>query len=166
MAFGLPCGFGHKEMRPKPSYEVFMKLCLNCHRTSPGKPTFCSFCGASFNVRLCPRLHTNPRSAEICAECGSRELSHPQPKPNLLVRPLLWLLTLAPGVLLLGAFVGFVLLFIQKLFTDPNGLLPLMFIGLLLGILLAAWILLPNFLKKFLKRLFTHSSKGRTRERH
>jgi hypothetical protein len=48
-----------------------MKLCLNCRRTTPGKPTFCNFCGSSFNVRLCPRQHINPRSAEVVAFAGA-----------------------------------------------------------------------------------------------
>lgn len=143
-----------------------MKLCLNCHRTTPGKPTFCNFCGASFNVRLCPRQHTNPRSAEVCSECGSRELSRPHPKPNLLVRPLLWLLSLSPGVLLIAALAAFLFAFVQKLFRDPSGLFPLMCLGFWLGSFFLIWMMLPTFLKKFLKRMFTHSSKGRPRAKH
>ena len=67
---------------------------------------------------------------------------------------------------MLAALVAFAVVFVHKLLTDPNGLLFLMLVGFFLGILLFIWILLPNFLKKFLKRMFTHSSKGRSRDRH
>src|SRR5438552_1376245 len=143
-----------------------MKLCLNCHRTSAGKPTFCNFCGASYNVRLCPRLHINPRSAEVCSQCGSRDLSAAQPKPSLLIRPLLLLLSISPGVLLLAGLAAVAVAIIQKLFSDPNGLLPLTLIGFALGLLFFLWMLLPNFLKKFIKRLLTNSSKGRPSNRY
>ncbi len=143
-----------------------MKLCLNCHRTSAGKPTFCNFCGASYNVRLCPKQHINPRSAEVCSQCGSRDLSQAQPKPPILARPLLWLLGLSPGLLLLAGLVVLIPAVLRKLFSDPGGLLPLMSIGLVLGALFFIWMMLPNFLKKFIKRLLTNSSKGRASDRH
>jgi RNA polymerase subunit RPABC4/transcription elongation factor Spt4 len=143
-----------------------MKLCLNCRRTTPGKPTFCNFCGSSFNVRLCPSKHINPRSAEACSQCGSRELSQAQPKPRLLLRPLLFLLSLSPGLFLIAALIAFVMAFVRKLFSDPSGLLPLMCLGLLLCVLFGIWIMLPNFLKEFIKRIPPHSSKGRHRSRH
>jgi hypothetical protein len=57
-----------------------MKYCHHCGRLTSGEPMFCQFCGRSYDVKLCPRLHANPRWAEVCSQCGSRELSTPQPK--------------------------------------------------------------------------------------
>lgn len=143
-----------------------MKYCHECHRLTPGKNPYCGFCGKSFNVRLCPRQHINPRSAQACSQCGSRELSLPQAKVPLLLRPLLFLLTLTPGFVLLALLSGFVVLFVRKLFLDPNGLLPLMCIGFVLGLLLLLWMMLPQFLRRFLKKLLLPSSKdGGTKHR-
>jgi hypothetical protein len=143
-----------------------MKFCMNCRRTTSGKPTFCNFCGASYSVKLCPRQHVNPRSAEACSQCGSRDLSQPQPKVPLLLKPLLALLGISPGILLLVLLIGSVGLFLRKLVEDPSGLLPSMCLVFLIGLLFLLWIMLPNFLKRFLKRLFTSSSKGRESKKH
>src|SRR6266481_5255965 len=132
-----------------------MKLCMNCRRTSPGKPLFCNFCGTSYNIRLCSRQHVNPRAAEVCSQCGSRDLSQPQPKPSLLLRPLLWLLGLSPGLILLAAISVTAFIGLQKLLSDPAGMLWVMLLALGLGILFLLWMSLPNFLKKFIKKLFT-----------
>jgi RNA polymerase subunit RPABC4/transcription elongation factor Spt4 len=51
-----------------------MRYCRNCRKFTAGKPAYCNFCGRSYSVKLCPRGHRNPRSADACAECGSREL--------------------------------------------------------------------------------------------
>jgi hypothetical protein len=139
---------------------------MNCHRTTSGKPMFCNFCGASYSVKICPRHHINPRSAEACSQCGSRDLSQPQPKVPLLLKPLLALLGLSPGILLLVLLIGALGLFVQRLTQDPSGLLPLMGLIFLIGLLFLFWMMLPNFLKRFLKRLFTSSSKGRDGRKH
>ncbi len=60
-----------------------MKYCYECGRITAGEPLFCNFCGRSYNVKLCPRHHPNPRIAEVCSQCGSRELSTPQPKVSI-----------------------------------------------------------------------------------
>ena len=57
-----------------------MKYCYHCGHMTAGEPLFCDHCGRSYDVKLCPRLHPNPRGAEVCSQCGSRELSTPQPK--------------------------------------------------------------------------------------
>src|SRR5216684_2914579 len=57
-----------------------MKYCYECGRMTPGEPLFCNFCGRSYDVKLCPGRHVNPRHAEVCSQCGSRDLSTPQPK--------------------------------------------------------------------------------------
>jgi len=82
-----------------------MRYCNQCHRITSGQPLFCNFCGRSYNVKLCPQRHPNPRSAEICSQCGSREMSTPQPRVPLLRRALLLLLALAVAVLILLGIV-------------------------------------------------------------
>ncbi len=57
-----------------------MKYCYECGYTTAGEPLFCNYCGRSYDVKLCPKLHVNPRLAEACSQCGSRDLSTPQPK--------------------------------------------------------------------------------------
>ena len=142
-----------------------MKLCANCYRVTAGKPIFCNFCGSSYSIKLCPRQHVNPRSAEACSQCGSRDMSQPQPKIPLWLRPLFLLLTVSPGFVLLAALVVFVAAFLRQLLSDPNGLAPLMCIGLYLCIAFFIWMMLPNFLKRLLKRLFL-PSKGRDGKKH
>jgi hypothetical protein len=139
-----------------------MKYCHRCHRTTSGKPTYCMFCRSSYDVKLCPRQHINPRAAQACSQCGSQDLSTPQPRVPLWARPLLWALSLGPGIILLAALAAYSGYFAYRVFTDPNGLLQWMCIALVLGVLLWIWMVLPDFLKRFLKRLFiTSSSKDR-----
>src|SRR5579863_8699972 len=60
-----------------------MNYCYQCGHITPGEALFCSSCGRTYDVKLCPRLHPNPRSAEVCSRCGSRELSTPQPRVSI-----------------------------------------------------------------------------------
>ncbi|OPY73627.1 MAG: hypothetical protein A4E62_00392 [Syntrophorhabdus sp. PtaU1.Bin002] len=52
-----------------------MRYCPRCRHFNPGKPPICHFCGATWYVRLCPRGHENPPSAQYCGTCGSTDLS-------------------------------------------------------------------------------------------
>jgi hypothetical protein len=61
-----------------------MRRCTACFRFHPGTPTFCSYCGRSFDVRICPRGHRNLRGVQFCAECGSADLSTPAPPASFL----------------------------------------------------------------------------------
>ena len=145
-----------------------MRLCTNCYQITAGKPLFCNRCGRSYNVRLCSRLHVNPRPAKICAQCGSKDLSMPQPKVFFLLRPVVFLIGLGPGILFLAIAGIYLVFYVQKLLSDPNGLLPLMCIGLSLGLLLLFWMMLPGFLKHVFKAigrtLFHRKNKDGTRK--
>ena len=79
-----------------------MHYCNQCHRITPGEPLFCNFCGRSYNLKLCPHRHPNPRNAEICSQCGSRDLSMPHPRVPLWLAPLLLLLSALPALVLIG----------------------------------------------------------------
>src|SRR4029077_13613157 len=61
-----------------------MRRCTLCYRFNPGSPTYCSYCGRSFDVRICARGHRNPRGVQFCAECGSADLSTPGPPASFL----------------------------------------------------------------------------------
>src|SRR5882724_4370705 len=78
-----------------------MKYCYECGRMTPGEPFFCNFCGRSYDVKLCPRHHPNPRIAEVCSQCGSHDLSTPQPKVSVWWKILGWLTRV-----LIGLFLG------------------------------------------------------------
>jgi len=130
-----------------------MRLCTNCYQITVGKPLFCNKCGSSYNSRLCPRLHNNPRAAKVCSQCGSKDLSTPQPKVFFLLRPFVILLGLGPGFLLLMIAGIYLVFYIHKLITDPNGLLPLMCIGFVLGLVFLLWMMLPKGLRHMLSRV-------------
>lgn len=125
-----------------------MRYCHNCHRMTTGQPQFCNNCGRSFNVKLCPRLHVNPRAAQVCSQCGSHELSTPQPTLPMLMKPVVMLLGLGPGILLLLLLSIWLVVFVRQLLRDPNGLLPLMLVALVLGLLLNGWIKVHRWTNK------------------
>ncbi|MGH9611788.1 MAG: hypothetical protein ACRD4P_01760 [Bryobacteraceae bacterium] len=130
-----------------------MKYCYNCNRITPGEPLFCSSCGRSYNVKLCPRLHPNPRTAEVCSRCGSRDLSTPQPRVPWWAPVLEFVLTLIPGVFLTVASVVIGLLVIVTLAQRPEMLLSAFFLFIAIGILWAMWAELPAWLRTFSYKL-------------
>jgi len=136
-----------------------MKLCYGCRHLTSGDPPYCQHCGRTYNVKLCSRQHINPRGAEFCSQCGSRDLSTPQPKVPFLLKPFIFAVRFVPGFLLLLGGIAFVVFFVRKLFLDPNGLLPLMCIGLLFGLLLLAWMVLPGFVKRMLSKPFKRGAR-------
>jgi hypothetical protein len=131
-----------------------MKLCFSCGKVTTGVPSYCHYCGKTYNVKLCSRGHINPRSANICSQCGSREMSTPQRKIPFLLKPLIFLLSHFVGIVLIFLLVAFVVYFAYQIVVDPNGLLPLMCIGLSLGLLFLFWMMLPNFIRSLIRWLF------------
>jgi len=130
-----------------------MKYCYECGHITAGEPLFCNSCGRSYDVKLCPRLHVNPRSAEVCAQCGSRDLSVPQPKVSFLWRVFGFLVRVS-----LGALLGYAsLLFLLTLLREPLVQEGLIGLGLLLMALWAAWSMIPDWLRKVIH----HSIKGK-----
>ena len=75
-----------------------MRYCPYCRRLNPGQPLFCRFCGRTWHVRLCPRGHENPISAQYCGSCGSADLTEPAGRRRLgpyLVKALILVMLLA-----------------------------------------------------------------------
>lgn len=136
-----------------------MKFCYQCGRMTAGEPLFCSSCGRSYDVKLCPRLHVSSRSAEVCSQCGSRELSTPQPRISGWWKVLEFLAKVIFGVLLVYlTLAGFVALLKTPQFQ--NGLLVF---GILIGLLWWLWSLLPEWFQKLVRR--SNRRKERSHER-
>src|SRR5258705_3358168 len=103
-----------------------MRYCNQCHRITPGEPLFCNSCGRSYDFRLCPSRHPNPRNAEICSECGSRELSTPHRRVPLWLASLLFVLSPPPRVLLFSVTVLFSIALVQMLVTEQPPQFPVL----------------------------------------
>jgi hypothetical protein len=125
-----------------------MKYCYECGRITAGEPRFCQFCGRTYDVKLCPRRHENPRFAEVCSQCGSRELSTPQPKISSLWKVAEFLARVLVGLLI----VYVVLSFVYGLVTTPQTGGALMALGLLICVLIALWSMLPDWFKRLVRR--------------
>lgn len=129
-----------------------MKYCYECGRMTPGDPLYCNFCGRSYDVKLCPRHHPNPRIAEICSQCGSRELSTPQPRVSVWWRILEWLTRMLVGGFLVLLSIVLAFLFLKAVLRAPEAQGALIALGILLGVLWWFWALLPDWFRKLVKR--------------
>ena len=113
-----------------------MRYCTNCRKLTAGSPPYCNHCGRSYQYKLCPRGHQNPRAANACSTCGSHELSTPSPQTGMSTVGYLI------GTLILFALSVYALYFAYRLLTDPNALLGLMRVGIELGVVLLLWMML------------------------
>jgi len=125
-----------------------MTYCYHCGRITAGKALFCQSCGRTYDVKLCPRLHVNPRHAEVCAQWGSRELSTPQPKVSFWWKALGLVLQFASGTFLVFLSLAVLVALLQNSLVQ-NGLLALV---LLLIALWAAWSMVPDWFRKLVHR--------------
>lgn len=128
-----------------------MKFCYECGRTTGGEPLFCNFCGRSYDVKLCPRLHANARFAEACSRCGSRDLSTPQPKVPFDFRLAAWLAQGLSGLLLAFVSIRFAPSVIGALRARSGDYETFIFI-VALALSWFLWALLPNFLRRLIRR--------------
>ena len=138
-----------------------MRYCHQCHRVTTGEPLFCNFCGSTYEAKLCPARHINPRTAEVCAECGSRDLSSPAPHLSFWFRALLHLLALLPGVGLLAITVLFFGGVLNLILTNQQIQFQILLFGLLLGLLWWLYMHLPTFIKELLRTVWRRSKRNR-----
>jgi len=124
-----------------------MKYCYQCGRMTDGEPFFCNHCGRSYDVKLCPRLHANPRGAEVCARCGSRELSTPQPKIPMIWRLLAIVVRLGIGLVLFSASLWLLIALIRSTGSRQ----ALVSLGALLSALWLFWTKLPDWLQELIR---------------
>ena len=136
-----------------------MKYCYQCGRITTGKPLYCNSCGRSYDVKLCPRAHANPRSAEVCSQCGSRDLSTPQPRVPLRIHVFAFLLSLLPGALLLLVSLLVAALLIREVLTNPRWLCAFLFLAIACGVLAWIWGELPLWFRKLVRRLLQRKRK-------
>jgi hypothetical protein len=138
-----------------------MKKCYECGHVTGGEPLFCQFCGRTYDMKLCPRMHVNPRFAEVCSQCGSRDLSTPQPKVSLWKRMRVVLVKIMLGVLLvLGSLALLVAALLRR--EVHEGLIAL---ALLVGVLWFLWSMLPNWFRAFIRWFLKKGTKKR-KDRH
>ncbi len=123
-----------------------MKYCYHCGKMTAGEPLYCGTCGRTYDVRLCPRHHVNPRGAEVCSKCGSRELSTPQPKIPVVLQLLGLLVRLGLGILLTYASLSLIVALIHS----PEVRRFLAVFGVLLAVLWGLWMKLPNWFREAL----------------
>lgn len=124
-----------------------MKYCYECGHVTGGEPLYCQFCGRTYDVKLCPRHHANPRFAEVCSQCGSRDFSTPQPKISFVWRVGVILVRIVLGALLVAASLSFLVAALLRREVQ-NGLIA---VGLLLGVLWFLWSMLPNWFRAFIR---------------
>ena len=127
-----------------------LSYCYNCGKFTGGKPLFCGHCGRSYDVKLCPRLHQNPRGAEVCSQCGSRELSTPQPKIPMTWRLLALLVRLGLGLLLV--YLSLTLLI--DLVRTPAFQQLMVCLSFILGALWWCYSRLPDWLQELIRSLW------------
>ena len=130
-----------------------MHYCNHCRRITTGDPLFCNFCGRSYNFKLCPRQHPNPRSAEICSQCGSRELSTPQPRTPIWLSLLLALIPVLPGLLLILLSILVIVELVQALVNNQQLLLQIMLRTLPLALLWWIYLHLPSLFRKGVSKM-------------
>ena len=129
-----------------------MKYCYNCDRVTIGEPLFCNFCGRSYDVKLCPRLHVNLRGTRVCSKCGSTELTTPQPRVPFWARILLFLLTLVPGLILCVISIGLVIFFFDRFLFSHDMLVGLAAIDCVLIALWWGWTRIPFYFRRTIHR--------------
>ena len=127
-----------------------MKYCYQCGKMTAGEALFCGSCGRSYDVKLCPRLHMNPRGAEVCSKCGSRELSTPQPKIPMSWRLLAIVARLGLGLVLFYLSLSLVIALVRS----PEVERTLVALGLLLACLWWLWSKLPDWLQDLIRALW------------
>ena len=124
-----------------------MKYCYQCGKMTAGEPLFCGTCGRTYDVKLCPRLHVNPRGAEVCSKCGSRDLSTPQPRIPMSLRFLALVVRLGLGLLLFYASLCLVI----ELLRTREVQQALVGFGVLLVGLWCLWSKLPDWFQEALR---------------
>jgi len=128
-----------------------VKFCYQCGKATSGEnPLYCQYCGRTYDVKLCPRQHQNPRGAEVCSQCGSRELSTPQPKVPMSWRLLALLARLGIGLLLFYVTIKL----LEALLLTPAFQQLLVLFGVILCGLWWLYSKLPDWLQDAIRSLW------------
>jgi hypothetical protein len=130
-----------------------MKYCWNCNHITPGEPLYCNSCGRTYDVKLCPRRHVNPRTAETCSQCGSRDLSTPQPRRPGWTPLLGFLVSALPGIFLGTASIAVVLAAVIAILQRPEMIIALIFTAIPFWILWWMWSQIPQWFRSQVYKL-------------
>jgi hypothetical protein len=138
-----------------------MKYCYECGWTTAGEPFFCNYCGRSYDVKLCPKLHLNPRLAEACSQCGTRDLSTPQPKI-----PLRWRIFAFLGQWLSAAVLFLLSLqVISRMNEDLRSVSKVQnshfIVAAILAFFWSLWTVLPDWLRRLIHRSIKRNKERR-----
>jgi len=138
-----------------------MRYCHNCHKTTTGEPLFCHFCGSTYDAKLCPARHINPRWATVCSQCGSRDLSTPAPRVPFWLAPLLLLGSLLPGVVLVLLLILAAVGIIHEVLTNQVIQGQLVVALLMLALLWYLYLKLPHFIQNMFRSLWRKPKKDK-----
>ena len=127
-----------------------MRYCNQCGKMTAGDALYCGHCGRTYDVRLCPRQHANPRGATVCSKCGSRELSTPQPAIPIVLRFLALMVRLVLGLLLFYATLCLFIALARSAAVQQF----LVACGVLLAILWTLWSKLPDWSREALRNFW------------
>jgi hypothetical protein len=136
-----------------------MRYCHNCHRITSGEPLYCHSCGFTYDAKICPSRHLNPRWAMVCSQCGSRDLSTPAPRIPVWLAPLAYFLTLLPGVVLALVLVLLAIGFINASLTNQQVQSQFIVLILVFALLWFAYIHVPHFVKDLFRSLWRRKKK-------
>ena len=131
-----------------------MNYCHFCHKMTPGDPIFCNFCGSTYNLKLCCRLHPNPRHATVCSQCGSREMSAPQPRIPGMLGVFLWFVVRLRRFLLFIFAISSIYVALYVAATDryAQQFLTLMF--LIVAFAAVIWRITPQIVQRLARAGF------------
>src|SRR5579872_4410908 len=138
-----------------------MRYCHNCHKITTGEPLFCHSCGSTYDAKLCPARHINPRWATVCSQCGSRDLSTPAPRVPFWLVPLLLLGSLLPGLVLVLLLVLVAAGIIHEVLTNQAIQGQLVAILLILALLWYLYLKLPHFIQNMFRSLWRKPKKDK-----
>jgi hypothetical protein len=138
-----------------------MRYCHNCHKITTGEALFCHCCGATYDAKLCPSRHINPRWATVCAQCGSRDLSTPAPRVPWWLKPLLFGASLIPGALLAGLLLLTALAVLHEVLTNQAVQVQLIVLVLILALLWWLYLQLPHFIQNMFRSLWRKPKKDK-----
>lgn len=130
-----------------------MKYCYHCGHMTPGEPLFCNSCGRTYDVKLCHAKHSNPRTAEVCSQCGSRDFSTPQPRVPIWTRGFVLLLKAAIALLSVYLGLAFLVALLKGLLASPRILDGVLSIAILAGVLSWLWQKLPQCVRTIVRRI-------------
>lgn len=138
-----------------------MRYCHNCHKVTTGGPLFCHSCGLTYDAKLCPAHHINPRRAAVCSQCGSRDLSTPAPRVPWWFKTLLLAASLLPGVLLALLLILAAVAIFREVMT--NQVVQSQLLAVIVVLLLLWWLYLqlPHFIRNMFRSLWPKPKKDK-----